>query len=82
MSLSAKLDALRAGAADRLPAGTLAIMHQATANLRTTNMLSQVINVGETMPDFELPDSHGEMVASAALLAEGPLVVSFYRGLW
>ncbi len=32
--------------------------------------------------DFELPDSEGEPVRSAALLERGPLVLTFYRGLW
>jgi peroxiredoxin len=37
---------------------------------------------GERMPPFVLPDTQGRLVASAALLARGPLVVGFVRGGW
>ncbi len=45
-----------------------------------------VLQVGDTMPDFVLPDvadgAAGEMVSSAELRARGPLVVCFVRGGW
>jgi peroxiredoxin len=37
---------------------------------------------GETAPTFTLKDPAGASVSSATLLARGPLVVSFYRGVW
>ena len=37
---------------------------------------------GDIAPDFELPDQIGRTVRSADLRANGPLVVSFYRGNW
>ena len=37
---------------------------------------------GETAPDFELPDSTGEMRRLSELCAWGPLVLLFYRGHW
>ncbi|WP_411847656.1 peroxiredoxin-like family protein [Roseibacillus persicicus] len=40
------------------------------------------IGVGETAPDFELPNANGEPVSLSKLLAEGPVVVTFYRGDW
>ena len=36
----------------------------------------------DALPAFELPDTEGSIVRSADLLARGPLVVTFYRGLW
>jgi len=38
--------------------------------------------VGERLPAFLLPDSAGQLVASADLLHDGCLVVSFNRGHW
>lgn len=38
--------------------------------------------IGETLPDFILPDQNGRLVSLAALLAEGPVVVAFLRGHW
>lgn len=39
-------------------------------------------NVGDKIPSFELPDAHGRMISSDDLLADGPLVIVFYRGAW
>ncbi len=38
--------------------------------------------VGEQAPLFSLPDATGQMVSLAARLAQGPVVLSFYRGEW
>lgn len=38
--------------------------------------------VGDIAPDFELPDALGLYVRSQDLLANGPLVINFYRGNW
>ncbi|MEL7029388.1 MAG: peroxiredoxin-like family protein, partial [Pseudomonadota bacterium] len=38
--------------------------------------------VGDVLPAFSLPNQDGAAVSSAALLEKGPLVVSFFRGVW
>jgi peroxiredoxin len=38
--------------------------------------------VGERAPLFSLPDATGQTVELAARLAQGPVVLSFYRGEW
>ena len=40
------------------------------------------LNVGATMPAFNLKDSNGKTVESDNLLKQGNLVVVFYRGAW
>jgi peroxiredoxin len=40
------------------------------------------IGVGETAPDFALPDATGQEVRLADRLAAGPVVLVFYRGSW
>jgi peroxiredoxin len=40
------------------------------------------LEVGAQIPSFILPDPFGTLVSSDALLARGPLVISFYRGDW
>ena len=37
---------------------------------------------GDVLPAFGLTDAQGRFVTSAELLADGPLVLSFYRGSW
>jgi peroxiredoxin len=41
-----------------------------------------VLKSGDRMPEFVLPDSEGNLVYSADLLARGPLAVIFFRGDW
>lgn len=38
--------------------------------------------IGAQAPNFTLPDALGQPVALADLLAQGPVVVTFYRGEW
>jgi peroxiredoxin len=38
--------------------------------------------VGEPLPHFHLPDTHGKLVSLGALLQRGPLVISINRGHW
>jgi thioredoxin-dependent peroxiredoxin len=37
-----------------------------------------MLNVGDTAPDFDLPDQSGTPVALGSLLEEGPVVIFFY----
>ena len=82
MGLRERLDALREGSKKRIPEEQRAIMHRATEELRDSGILDGVAKVGDVMPEFTLANTQGEQVSSAALLAQGPLVVSFYRGHW
>jgi peroxiredoxin len=50
--------------------------------LRKADIASHALQVGDTAPDFLLPDAHGRLHSSEQLRGEGPLVVSFYRGGW
>ena len=81
-TLQEKLDAMREGAKDRIPADALAVMHRATEDLRRSGIGDRVLKIGEPAPDFELENTDGETVSSHALQARGPLVVTFYRGVW
>lgn len=38
--------------------------------------------LGDTLPDFLMPDQTGRLVSLAALLDKGPVVVAFLRGHW
>src|SRR5271155_5936327 len=48
----------------------------------TTSGVTPGLAVGDTAPTFTLSDAVGNQVALADLLAEGPVVVTFYRGEW
>ena len=57
-------------------------MHRATAELIASGAATKALKVGDKAPSFTLNDPEGNPVSSADLLAKGPLVVTFYRGVW
>jgi peroxiredoxin len=81
MALSEKLDELRAGMA-RLPDDIRETMLAAQAELISSGIAEQALGVGDTVPDFDLPNQRGETVSLTQLLSGGPVVISFYRGGW
>jgi hypothetical protein len=82
MSLADKLSEMRAASAGRIPPDRQAIMHRATEDLRRSGILGRIVAVGERAPSFDLANHDARRVASADLLALGPMVLSFFRGSW
>src|SRR5687767_2123214 len=78
--LDEKLAAIRAMAKARLPAEAQALMQRDVDDLRASGILDRVVKVGAPAPDFTLPDTEGVAVSLVALLARGPVVLSFFRG--
>lgn len=81
-TLQERLDRMRDGAAERIPAPAREVMSRATQALRDSEVTSRLPKPGDALPPFELLDTDERKVRSAELLEEGPLVLSFYRGLW
>jgi peroxiredoxin len=50
--------------------------------VRTAGTIDAALKVGQVAPEVTLPDAFGNPVSVSALLARGPVVVSFYRGEW
>jgi peroxiredoxin len=87
MALQDRLDAFKADfVAGRFPLKptkeVLDTMHRATAELIESGQAQRAKKAGDVAPEFTLNDSDGKPVSSRELLAKGPLVVSFYRGVW
>ena len=82
MSLRETLDSIKAGAKGRIPAEALTVMAQATTELENSGLVEHAIGVRQRAPEFSLENFDGELYASLELLAQGPLVVNFYRGSW
>jgi peroxiredoxin len=58
------------------------VLTQGIEELRASHLAERAAKVEQQAPDFTLPDSGGNDVSLAALLASGPVVLSFYRGEW
>ena len=57
-------------------------MQRATDELIESGQAQRAKKAGDAAPEFTLLDPDGKPVASRELLAKGPLVISFYRGVW
>jgi peroxiredoxin len=87
MSLQDKLDAFKADFKSGKPPYSAPpeihpIMERATAELIASGQAARAIKAGDRAPHFRLQDQDGNTVSSAELLAKGPLIVTFYRGVW
>ena len=82
MILQEKLDAIRAASKTRIPPEAQAIMQRSIEDLHASGIMSRVARVGQPAPEFTLPNAAGQPVRLTALLARGPMVLSFYRGRW
>jgi peroxiredoxin len=87
MALQDRLDAFKADfESGRFPLKptkeALDTMRRATEELIASAQAQRARRAGDRAPDFILADSDGKPVSMRELLAKGPLVVSFYRGVW
>ncbi len=57
-------------------------MHRATRDLKNSGIMDGVAKVGDTAPDFELTDNDDNIIRLKDILAENPVVLSFFRGQW
>jgi len=57
-------------------------MRRATEELIASGAAARALKAGDRAPEFALKDASGREIASRELLAKGPLVVTFYRGVW
>jgi peroxiredoxin len=50
--------------------------------VRASGLINNALKVGQSVPDFTLPDAFGKKVSLKELLQQGAVVISFYRGEW
>lgn len=87
MALQDKLDAFKAdfkaGKAPYFaPPEIHPIMERATAELIASGQAARAVKAGDLAPTFRLKDQDGNEISSVEMLKQGPLVVTFYRGVW
>ncbi len=82
MSLQKRLENISKASASKFDDASKAIAQRAAQELKDSGILDRALGVGATAPAFALSGSQGDTVDSAALLRQGPLVLTFFRGHW
>lgn len=87
MALQSRLDAFKADFEAgkppyNVPYSVIETMRRATAELIASGAAQRALKAGDKLPAFTLSDPEGNTVSSDGLLSKGPLVISFYRGVW
>jgi hypothetical protein len=82
MSLTEQLNDLKQQLGQEVPHEILKEIGQFVQGLSQSGIEKTSCQAGDKAPSFALPNVTGQMVSSEALLARGPLVLSFYRGIW
>jgi hypothetical protein len=81
-TLEQRLAAIRKASEKEIPEEALKIIRRVTAELQRSGQAEKAIGEGDRAPAFALPNQDGKIVSSDELLAQGPLVLSFFRGHW
>ena len=82
MTLKEELDARRAQFMQTAGAEKIAAYQRGVDALVAAKLATRAVGRGEAAPDITLPNVRGEPVTLSKLLAQGPVVLTFYRGGW
>ncbi|MEM8834324.1 MAG: peroxiredoxin-like family protein [Planctomycetota bacterium] len=77
-----ELDAFRAAFLQRADDDKIQTYQKGIDDVAASGVLDTALKVGDAAPDFNLPNALGESVTLSTLLAEGPVVITWYRGGW
>jgi len=81
-TLNAELRTFYKARQQQIPAEIREIMQRATQELSDSGQADRALTVGAPAPRFSLPSTTGQSLALEHLLADGPVVLTFYRGAW
>jgi peroxiredoxin len=82
MSLKKEIDTFSATAVNQIPIDFLVELQTSIDRIRSSGIAERALGTGAHAPEFTLPNALGKPVVLASLLKHGPLIVSFYRGIW
>ena len=84
MKLQDRLDAFTAELikGGKIPESLVAKLLEGIKDQVASGSADRALKAGDVAPAFRLKDAEGVLVNSAELLSHGPLVASFYRGVW
>lgn len=82
MSLKHQLATMKAASAKKMPAEALQVIQNARQQLEESGLINKALKAGDKAPDFNLKDHLGQSWSLAELRQRGPVVLTFFRGVW
>ena len=82
MKLQEQMDAYKQSFVEKVPEQVVETMMLCRDKIRDSGIADRVVTVGDKAPDFSLPDTSNNEVGLRTLLANGPVVLVFFRGRW
>ena len=81
-TLAARIAASVQDFVSALPEDEKQAVAESFAVLQASDVAANAVVVGETAPDFTLPNATGRPLTLHEQLQQGPVILSFYRGGW
>lgn len=82
MILKERIDQYKRKSAGKATEEMVAVMNAATGAVRDSIAGRKIPQLGEAFHDFSLVGADGGPVQSEPIRRSGPLVVTFFRGMW
>lgn len=82
MGLTEQLQDLKQQLGREIPREILVEIGQFVQGMIRSGIEKKSCQTGDKISAFSLPNVFGRMVSSSDVLARGPMVLSFYRGVW
>ena len=81
-TLDKQLQDLTQSFKEKMEPETLRVFDQGVEAIRIAGIADHTLKVGDKAETFSLPNANGEIIALDTLLAKGPVVLIWYRGVW
>jgi peroxiredoxin len=82
MTLKQELDSFAADFAQTVPPDIVQDLQKSIDDVRNSGIIERALTAGDRAPAFSLPNAQGRQISLVDLLAEGPVILNFYRGGW
>ena len=82
MGLTEQLTDVKQQLGREIPLEILREIGQFVQGLVQSGIEKTSCQAGDHIPPFSLPNVSGKLISSADMLTKGPMVLSFYRGVW
>jgi peroxiredoxin len=82
MTLHQQLESFASGFALQMPSEVVQALQKSIDEVRNSGITERALKAGDLAPEFSLPNAHGRPVSLTELLANGPIILNFYRGGW